>query len=119
MIEDTLETSFTVPRTLSAMAAKFYVKTPKPMKEKGWYLKEGSTVTGIISMASGDDIHDVKRLVNIYKKNDGSDTKIADWHKVRGTAVITDGKTDRIVEVHWYQCKDIGKVEFKVKRWDV
>ena len=119
MENDTIEVAFILPRTLGAMAAKFYVKTPKPMREKGWYLKEGSTVKGIVSMASGNNINDVSRLVNTYKKSDGSFTKAADWHKVRGTAIITDGQIDRTVEVHWYQCKDIGKVEFKVKRWDV
>ena len=41
-----------------------------------------------------------------------------DWYKVRGTANLfnTETKKKMKAEVHWYQCKNIGKVEFKFKR---
>lgn len=32
-------------------------------------------------------------------------------------AILTDGKEEFKNEVHWYQCKNIGKVEFKLKIW--
>ena len=112
-----VESRFDVPRTLSAMAKQFYVSSPKDMREEQWKLKEGSTVTGIKAMATGNNIRDVDRLVNEYKKSNGDFTKADDWIKVRGTAIVTDGITDKKAEVHWYQCKYIGKVEFKVKRW--
>ena len=40
-----------------------------------------------------------------------------DWMKVRGTATVENNGETCEAEVHWYQCKDIGKVEFKAKRW--
>ncbi|MBQ9377158.1 MAG: hypothetical protein IJU05_05095 [Schwartzia sp.] len=117
MEKENIESRFEVQRTLSAMAKQFHVSSPKDMRGEQWTLKEGSTVTGITAMATGKKIHDVTRLVNQYKKTNGDSTKAEDWVKARGTAIVTDGTTDRKAEVHWYQCRDIGKVEFKVKRW--
>ena len=118
MIENTLETSFTVPRTLSAMAAKFYVKTSKVMDQTGWYVKEGSSVTGVKVIASGQNIRDVNYLIENNPLPNGEKTKISDWYKVRGTATVTNGKETFInCEIHWYQCRNIGKIMFKVKVW--
>lgn len=32
-------------------------------------------------------------------------------------AIITDGTKELVREIHWYQCENIGKVEFKFKIW--
>lgn len=45
----------------------------------------------------------------------GEKTKVNDWYKVRGTAIVTDGVNESVEEIHWYQCKNIGKVEYKIK----
>ena len=34
------------------------------------------------------------------------------------SAIITDGKEEQIKEIHWYQCANIGKIEFKIKDWE-
>ncbi|MBQ7478988.1 MAG: hypothetical protein IJT01_08865 [Selenomonadaceae bacterium] len=52
-----------------------------------------------------------------YKKANGDMTMPEDWMKVRGTATVENNGETCEAEVHWYQCKDIGKVEFKAKRW--
>ena len=118
MNNDTIEVSFTLPRTLGAMAAKFYVKTSKVMAQSGWYLKEGSTVSGVKIIASGENIRDVNYLIEQNPLPNGQKTKAKDWYKVRGTATVTnDVETYVNCEVHWYQCKDIGKIMFKVKVW--
>lgn len=64
-------------------------------------------------------IDDIKRLVKQYTLQNGSLTSEKDWYKVRGTAILFDleTKVERKAEIHWYQCKDIGKVEFKFKRF--
>ena len=37
---------------------------------------------------------------------------------MRGTAIITNGaETFNGCEIHWYQCENVGKIEFKVKKW--
>ena len=112
-----IESSFDVPRTLSAMAKKFYVDSPRPMSAENFRIKEGTQVTGVKAIATGEKIRDVNRLVEQYSKSNGEKTNPNDWIKARGTAILTDGITSRKAEIHWYQCENIGKVEFKRKRW--
>ena len=109
---------FILPRDLSAMAKTFFVQTEKQMDKKEWFIKKGSTVTGVKAIAEGEKIRDVKRLIETYPLSNGEKTQAQDWYKCRGTAIITNG-TETFVncEIHWYQCVNIGKVEFKVKVW--
>lgn len=111
------EESFVIPNTLSAMAKTFYVKTPKTLNRDDWYIKPGSMVTGVKVIAQGEKIRDVQRLINQNPLPNGELTKAEDWYKVRGTAVVTNGKEVQIKEIHWYQCENIGKIEYKLKRW--
>lgn len=118
MENNILETNFAVPRTLNAMAAKFFVKTSKVMEQSGWYLKEGSQVTGVKMIASGEKIRDVNYLIEKNPLPNGERTKAKDWYKMRGTATVTNGtETFSNCEIHWYQCANIGKVMFKIKVW--
>ena len=106
---------FILPRDLSAMAKTFFVQTEKPLRDDEWFIKKGSTVTGVKVIAAGEKIRDVNRLVNKYLLQNGEKTKAQDWYKCRGTAIITNGTEEKIAEVHWYQCENIGKIEFKEK----
>lgn len=107
---------FILPQDLSAMAKKFFVQTEKPLQRKrGWFIKKGSTVTGVKIIAAGENIREVQRLIEKFPLSNGTLTKAQDWYKCRGTAVITDGKEEQLKEIHWYQCENIGKVEFKTK----
>lgn len=109
---------FILPQDLSAMAKKFFVQTEKPLREGEWFIKKGSTVTGVKAIAEGEGIHDIKRLVNKYLLPNGENTQAKDWYKCRGTAIVTNGvETFVNCEIHWYQCINVGKVEFKVKIW--
>ena len=109
---------FILPRDLSAMSKTFFVKTEKSLNDESWFIKKGSTVTGVKVIAEGEKIRDVQRLIDSYPLQNDKKTKAQDWYKCRGTAIITDG-TETFVncEIHWYQCENIGKVEFKVKIW--
>ena len=106
---------FILPRDLSAMAKKFFVQTEKPLKNSELFIKKGSTVTGVKVIAEGEGIHDIKRLVDKYLLPNGEKTQAQDWYKCRGTAIITDGVEEKLTEIHWYQCVNIGKIEFKEK----
>ena len=106
---------FILPRDLSAMAKKFFVQTEKPLKRKNWFIKKGSTVTGVKVIAAGDKIRDVQRLINENLLPNGEKTQVQDWYKCRGTAIITNGTEEEVKEIHWYQCENIGKIEFKTK----
>jgi len=108
---------FVLPQDLSAMAKTFFVQTEKNLQQDNWFIKKGSTVTGVKVIAAGEKIHDVQRLVNKYLLPNGTKTEVENWYKCRVTAIITDGTKEKIKEIHWYQYANIGKVEFKIKNW--
>lgn len=109
---------FILPQDLSAMAKKFFVQTERTLRDGVWFIKKGSTVTGVKVIAAGENIRDVRRLIETYPLPNGEKTKAQDWYKCRGTAIVTNGtETFRNCELHWYQCENVGKIEFKVKVW--
>lgn len=108
-------TPFRIREGVGAMVKRFYVETEKPIKDfEDLFIKANTYVEGVKVIATGDKIRDVERLINEYKLPNGDLTKTKDWFKVRGRAMLTDGTKDLGTrEVHWYQAKNIGKVEFK------
>lgn len=99
-----------LPQSLSAMARDIYVKAGYPVRGD-YKIQPGSKITNVEVIAGKDvrrQIDDIQRLVREH----GGNAK--DWQKVKGTAMLSDG---RKIEAHWYQAKNVGKVEFKVKRW--
>src|SRR5690606_34904022 len=109
-----------VPRSLGPAAKRIYVKVQKSVRVSGGsnaVLKEGSYITGVLPIAEGEKIREVQRLISSYPLQNGSITSPKDWKKMRGTAtVILDGQ-ERTAEIHWYEATNIGKIEYKVKRW--
>jgi hypothetical protein len=67
-------------------------------------------------MAFGNKIREVNRLIQKYPLPNGQQTKAEDWKKVKGVTYATNGKTVKKIEMHWYQCDNIGKVEYKSKQ---
>lgn len=116
--ETKISEEFILPQDLSAMAKTFFVQTEKPLRDGDWFIKKGSKVTGVKVIAAGEKIRDVQRLIETFPLPNGAQTKAQDWYKCRGTAIVTNGKETFVnCELHWYQCENIGKVEFKVKIW--
>ena len=96
-----------------------YVKNSINGIEGKFSIKQGTYIQNVVVIAGKGvrrDIDDIKRLVREHKKENGEETSPKDWQKVTGIAIIDVGKGEK-AEVHWYQCKDVGKVEFKIKRW--
>lgn len=114
--EIAISEEFILPQDLSAMAKTFFVKTEKPLRDGEFFIKKGSKVTGVKVIAVGDKIRDVQRLIDENPLPNGAKTQAQDWYKCRGTAIITNGTKERTTEIHWYQCENIGKIEFKEKR---
>lgn len=115
LTRETIENqTFVAHKSVGAMATKFYVKKTYALKENALYIKEGTEVTGIKVIAEGSQIREVQRLIDAYPKTNGEKTVAKDWYKVRGRAIIVDGKGyEESREIHWYQAENIGKVEFK------
>ena len=101
------------PKT--TLPESFYVKKDIPLKKSNLVIDKGVDVTDIEVIAEGNGIRDVDDLVNTYKKPNGSLTSPKDWLKVKGKVIVKKNGIERRIEVHWYQCKDIGKVELKEK----
>ncbi|MHC5375748.1 hypothetical protein ACYSNU_18480 [Enterococcus sp. LJL120] len=100
-----------LPRSVSAKAKDIFAKHDIPVRGET-SIKSGSTIKQVNIIAGkgvGRQIDDINRLV---RENPGS--KPSDWQKVTGIAEMSNGKK---AEVHWYQAKNTGKIEFKVKRW--
>ena len=106
--------------SVGAAAKKIYVKNDiGNIRNTEYNIKQGTYITNVEIIAGKDvkrQIDDINRLVNEHPKQNGEKTLASDWQKVKGVAII-DTQGGRKAEIHWYQCKDIGKVEFKVKRW--
>ena len=107
--------------SVGAMAKRFYVDKSKSVNLNeipNWIIKENTEVTGVNVIAEGTEIREVKRLIQQYPLENGNLTSANDWFKVRGTATLFNTKTKKEIkaEIHWYQCKNIGKIEFKFKR---
>ena len=98
----------------------FKAKKDMDLKGDAGTIEKGTIITGTATIASGNGIKDIKRLIRDYPMQNGEKTKAEDWKKMRGTARIkTKDGLLKIAEVHYYQGKNIGKIEFKVKRWIV
>lgn len=48
-----LSEEFVLPQDLSAMAKKFFVQAEKQLKQDQWFIKKGSTVTGVKVICGG------------------------------------------------------------------
>lgn len=114
------ETEIDEPRSLGAAGGgnRFTVKRDIPVIwPKDAVLREGSTVTGVKTIAEGSQIRDVQRLIATYLSSSGKPTSVKDWLKKRGTGdVDIRGESSAKVELHWYEARNVGKVEMKVKR---
>jgi hypothetical protein len=100
-----------LPRSVGAKARDILVKYDIPVRGEA-VIKDGSVIKQVNVIAGKGvkrQIEDINRLV---KENPG--TKPTDWKKMTGIAEMSNGKK---AEVHWYQAPNVGKIEFKVKRW--
>jgi hypothetical protein len=68
-----------------------------------------SEIRGATTIARGNGIRELKRLLRIHGKGR--------WRKRKGFATIQmpDGSTLE-AEIHWYDATGVGKREFKLKR---
>lgn len=98
------------------VAKRDYAVKDETNPNESWTLAKGTEVTDVISFARGDGIDDIKRLTQQYTVN-GKPTPNKDWQKVKGNGIIVKEGHRRLAEIHWYQCKNVGQVEHKRKRW--
>jgi hypothetical protein len=74
------------------------------------YFEICSEVTDVETFAIGTSIRELPRLRKVYGKGR--------WRKRKGLAdVKLANGTIRKPELHWHEASDIGKKEFKIKRF--
>ncbi|MDQ8734252.1 hypothetical protein [Paenibacillus sp. LHD-38] len=114
-IGDNYNEAFLAFKQVSASGANnIYLKEKIFIPETEYFIPEKSTITGVVVIAQGKKIDDINRLMKTYKFKNPA---IEDWKKVRGTVIVEKGSKRKKAEIHWYQCKNVGKVEFKIKKW--
>lgn len=102
-------------KSLGAKAKNYEVL--EPATEKIFYFVEGSKIQNTTIFAGKG----VKKPLNEAVRN-GLASQLGenpnDWSHCKGNAVLDYYGESRKAEVHWFQCEGVGKVKFKVKRWD-
>jgi hypothetical protein len=81
-------------------------------------IKAKTYIFRVAMIAEGEGIREAERLAREYLLPNGKSTSKKEWLKMRGRATIIDAEgSEAEGEVHWYECKDIGRVEYKLKGW--
>lgn len=79
-----------------------------------YHLTEGSALQDI-QVFAGQETRVKFRDADKYAKRYGGNAE--DWQHVKGRGFVDTEEGDRPAELHWVQCKGIGKREMFVKRW--
>jgi hypothetical protein len=68
-------------------------------------------IVGIETIATGNAIRDLRRLIERYGEGR--------WRKLKGVATVRlhGNRRVRRAELHWYEAHGIGKKDLKIKRY--
>lgn len=99
-----------IGRSIGAASKNYPIKLPSGNHGK---ILEGTEITDVVVFAgkgTGTPIRNAKLLEERY------DIPAKEWEKVRGTAYIRAGDTNKKAELHWYEARGL-RVEMKVKKY--
>ncbi|MCC8014661.1 MAG: hypothetical protein LIO87_05650 [Eubacterium sp.] len=95
---------------------KMYITSDTEVKDEDEVvtLKVGSTITKIVDFAGPGKKNPVRKEAKLIKRYGGT---VGKWKHTRGEATVynKDGSTSK-AELHWFECKGVGRVELRVKR---
>ncbi len=75
---------------------------------------EGTRIQNVEVFAGKGTNDEYHKAYKMARKYGG---QISDWQHVKGFGWVSTPDGDGYAEVHWSQCKGIGKHEFFIKRW--
>lgn len=103
-----------IGRSLGAAAMNYDIKDPRTGKTH--HFVEGTTISNVEVFAGKGVRNKLKPRVaaGLAKKYGGSPRN---WKHVKGLGTIEAGGRVRTAEVHWFEEKRAGRVEFKIKEW--
>ena len=96
-----------------AVKRKWFVGTKSHTKT--YKLPAGSRIYSVQSMARGDGIDCVQKLIDRYPLPDGSKSNPDDWDKLKGKSCLVINKTLVVVELHFYCCRGMIIPNIKMK----
>ena len=108
------EADWYIGRSLGAAAMNYDIKDPRTGKT--YLFVEGTTISHVEVFAGKGTRNKLKPKVaaGLSERYGG---RPRDWKHVKGLGTIEARGRFRTAEVHWFEERGAGRVEFKVKRW--
>ena len=88
------DTIIRIPFSLGAAARRIEVTSTIPISKQKKFIMKGSCIDNIETFAKGKAIREIRSLIEEFPLAGGTFTKVADWRKVKGTGIVTDGEKD-------------------------
>ena len=107
--------SIRIGRSVGAAALNYTIKDPAS-SNKTYKFYGGTKITNV-QVFAGKGVRNKLRpevAAAMDKKYGG---KPRDWQHAKGLGTVERGGRLRAVEVHWFQAKNRGMHEFKIKDW--
>ncbi len=108
------EDDWYIGRSLGAAAMNYDIKDPRTGKI--YHFVEGTTISQVEVFAGKGTRNKLRPAVvaGLSKRYGG---RPRDWKHVKGLGTIEAEGHFVTAEVHWFEERGVGRVEFKVKRW--
>lgn len=108
--------SFEIGHSLGAAAMNYNVRDPKTGRT--YRFVEGTKIenpTVFAGKGTRNKLHPetIQGLTGEYPGTRGKD-----WKHSKGDAILDFNGRARRAEVHWFEERSVGKIKFKVKRWE-
>lgn len=107
------ENDFVIGRSVGAKAKNYDVMDLETGEH--YVFAEGSKIQNV-EVFAGKGAKKVFRKAEKYAERYGGNPD--DWQHAKGHGVLSTPDGDRLAEIHWVQCKGIGKFEFFLKYWE-
>ena len=101
-----------IHKSLGAKAANYEVMDLRTGEK--FYFVEGTRLQNV-EVFAGKGTKKPLQIAERYADKYGG--KAEDWQHVKGNGVLGTNDGNRKAEIHWMQCKGIGKHDMFVKRW--
>lgn len=108
------EDDWYIGRSLGAAALNYDIKDPRTGKT--YHFMEGTSISQV-EVFAGKGVRNKLREQVAAGLSNHYGGRPRDWKHVKGIGTIEAGGRVRTAEVHWFEARGVGRVEFKVKEW--
>ena len=107
---------FWIGRSLGAAAMNYDVRDPKTGRT--YRFVEGTEIENPTVFAGKGTRNKLHPETIQGLKREYPDARGKDWKHSKGDAVLDYNGRARRAEVHWFEERSVGKIKFKIKRWE-